>query len=78
MKDSFYIQINKISTLYEFLEDVKSLPNKIIATQGLKIVDAKSIFDLLTLDLKNQIMITVFGEIGLGNLYRVRKYITRY
>lgn len=77
MKDSFYIQINKLSTLYEFLGDVKSLPNRIIATQGMKNVDAKSIFDLLTLDLKNQIMITVFDEIGLRDLYKVRKYITR-
>lgn len=77
MKDSFYIKFNKIDTIYEFIESAKSISNRVLASQGFKTVDAKSIFDLLTLDLKQKVQITVLGNITMGELYKVRQYITK-
>lgn len=74
-EDKFLIKLNKIETLYQFICDARSVNNTITASQGLYTVDAKLLSSLFTLDLTKTIEITIYGDISLGDLYMLRKYI---
>ena len=74
-QDKFSIKLKNMDILYEFLRDVKSVSNNVTAGQGMYAVDAKSLIGLLSLDLRQEIEIIIYGDIGLGDLYKLRKYI---
>lgn len=75
-QDKFTIRLKNTDTLYQFLSDAKSLKNSVTAGQGIYSVDAKSLIGLLSLDLRQEIEVVIYGDIGLGDLYTLRKYIS--
>lgn len=75
-QDKFSVKLKNIDTMYQFLHDAKSLSNNITAGQGIYSVDAKSLMGLLSLDLRQEIEVVIYGDIGLGGLYTLRKYIS--
>jgi phosphotransferase system HPr-like phosphotransfer protein len=75
-QDKFSVKLKNIDTMYQFLHDAKSLSNNITAGQGIYSVDAKSLMGLLSLDLRQEIEVVIYGDIGLGDLYTLRKYIS--
>lgn len=74
-QDKFSVKLKNIDTMYQFLHDAKSLSNNVTASQGIYSVDAKSLMGLLSLDLRQEIEVVIYGDIGLGDLYALRKYI---
>ena len=53
------IKLLKISDLYEFVQSVRLIQNKVIARQGLYQVDAGSILGLCCLDLVSDFVVSV-------------------
>lgn len=53
------IKLSKISDLYEFVQSVRSIQNKVIARQGLYQVDAGSILGLCCLDLVSDFVVSI-------------------
>ena len=53
------IKLSKISDLYEFVQSVRLIQNKVIARQGLYQVDAGSILGLCCLDLVSDFVVSV-------------------
>ena len=53
------IKLSKISDLYEFVQSVRLIQNKVIARQGLYQVDAGSILGLCCLDLASDFVVSV-------------------
>lgn len=53
------VKLSKISDLYEFVQSVRSIQNKVIARQGLYQVDAGSILGLCCLDLVSDFVVSI-------------------
>ena len=53
------IKLSKISDLYEFVQSVRLIQNKVIARQGLYQVDAGSVLGLCCLDLVNDFVVSI-------------------
>ena len=53
------IKLSKISDLYEFVQSVRLIQNKVIARQGLYQVDAGSILGLCCLDLVRDFVVSI-------------------